>query len=203
MQTLITDTPHSLFSPKNRTTWSRSTHGFSLIELLVAIGLISVLIGILLPSLGRAQDAARRVRCAAQLKNLGVAWAIYTDRYPEAFPPAVSMPSFPIVPDEMTIMKALSDEVRAPDAYACPSDDRRNFQELGISYEYLPGLAIALDPNSARTLKQVARQQAHLMPILSDAEAYHPRTGDSEFRQTLYHDGHIEDLSGQILSFVP
>ena len=46
-------------------------HGFTLTELLVVIGVIALLIGILLPTLGRARESSRKAACMAHLKTLG------------------------------------------------------------------------------------------------------------------------------------
>jgi prepilin-type N-terminal cleavage/methylation domain-containing protein/prepilin-type processing-associated H-X9-DG protein len=61
--------------------------GFTLIEVLVVIAVLALLIGILLPSLGGARAEARAIRCAAQLRSVGVAVMQYTinDDY---FPPS-------------------------------------------------------------------------------------------------------------------
>jgi prepilin-type N-terminal cleavage/methylation domain-containing protein/prepilin-type processing-associated H-X9-DG protein len=54
---------------KSRRPWSHS--GFTLIELLVVVAIIAVLIAILLPGLSKARSQARRVQCAAVLRNWG------------------------------------------------------------------------------------------------------------------------------------
>ena len=64
----------------------RRKKGFTLVELLVVIGIIALLVSILMPALGRARELAKRIQCASQLNGIGKAIALYQNEYRDANP---------------------------------------------------------------------------------------------------------------------
>jgi prepilin-type N-terminal cleavage/methylation domain-containing protein/prepilin-type processing-associated H-X9-DG protein len=59
--------------------------GFTLIELLVVIAIIAILAAILFPVFGRAREQARKATCQSNMKQLGLAFAMYLQDWDETF----------------------------------------------------------------------------------------------------------------------
>lgn len=69
---------------------TNSQRAFTLVELLVVIGIIAILISLLLPSLNRARRAAVSAKCMSNLRQLGNAMQIYVQTYKGCFTPKYS-----------------------------------------------------------------------------------------------------------------
>lgn len=65
-------------------------YGFTLVELLVVIGVIALLISILMPALTAARQQAQKTQCLSNLRSLGQAVALYQAEHKGVFPPLAS-----------------------------------------------------------------------------------------------------------------
>jgi prepilin-type N-terminal cleavage/methylation domain-containing protein len=128
---------------------TRNSRGFSLIELLVVIAIIAVLIGILLPTLPKVRDSARKAACGVNLRSVGQAIEMYKQSTKnDAFPKARYMPPPWLSGDEdPPLPKVLTNQMeeRTP-AWRCPGDKIVHSTEYtadgetktsGASYTYI------------------------------------------------------------------
>ncbi len=168
---------------------------FTLVELLVVIGIIGLLAGLLLPALGRATEAGRSTACLGNLHQCGLALQLYVadanNRLPfmrdarsdtNAPPPADSLPSVDLV---------LSNYLGNVNVLRCPSDRKGIFERTRSSYAW-NSLLNGQDADHLRVLG--LDFDPHQIPLLFDKEAFHRARGDKKGVNYLYADGHLRNL---------
>src|SRR5687767_13162951 len=70
-----------------------SERAFTLVELLVVIGIIALLISILLPSLSRARESANRIKCGSNLRQIAISVVAYATEHRGKFPRTYYQPN--------------------------------------------------------------------------------------------------------------
>jgi type II secretory pathway pseudopilin PulG len=107
--------------------------GFTLVELLVVVGIIALLIAMLLPSLSRAREQSNRVRCLSNLRSLGQAMYLYANAYRDRLPNG----NFPgaAEPDKgVQVLVPLCEEYASAGVFRCPSDNDPTPAKLTQNY---------------------------------------------------------------------
>ena len=197
--------------PRNPRCGSYPRHGFTLVELLVIIGIITVLLGLILPAVQSARESARRTACRNNLKNIGLAITQRVDARGR-FPDAASQP----VSNNPLGLSSLSDTLSDyrglyRDLFRCPSDHYDQptaitilaatglksapatyFELEGLSYEYPQMIA-------GRTRREVLaipmfQQSSSKCFLLYDFSTFHGPTGANGSQCFLFLDGHVESV---------
>lgn len=131
---------HALLHRENNTQ-RRTRNGFTLIEILVVIAIISILAAILFPVFARARENARRASCQSNLKQIGLGLLQYIGDYDETLPHSFhgsfgdSTPAG-TTPDNYKWMDAIYPYVKSEALFNCPSDSATNRYRFRDGFNY-------------------------------------------------------------------
>jgi prepilin-type N-terminal cleavage/methylation domain-containing protein len=163
----------------------KKNDAFTLMELLIAIGIIALLAGLLIPLLSKSSEQSRKTYCANNLRQIGVELNAYANSCNGRLPVAVRVGEGP--DDPLTIRSILA--LQNNNVYKCPSDKEKKydsktyFDRYGSSYEW----------NIWFNYRQIEKEKFDvsgnrlLSPLMSDAENFHGDLGKNH----LYSDGRV------------
>lgn len=206
------------FSKRRKGLPAASSKAFSLVELLVVIGIIALLVGLMLPALARAKGKGYNTVCVSNLRQLGIATRLYAEDNNNALPSAEILPTEPIEPQKPLaricdvlagyVGRTAGTNTTSASVFRCPSDKVGLFATEGSSYEWDADLnGHRLDETRAANMflvwqgpqgpaqstNIVLRFPPETTPLLLDYEEFHPRAPKSG-KNVVYMDGHVAPL---------
>jgi prepilin-type N-terminal cleavage/methylation domain-containing protein/prepilin-type processing-associated H-X9-DG protein len=180
---------------------STGRDGFSLVELLVVIGIIGVLTGLVLATVGRVRGQADRVKCAAQLQQLGAAFSSFSNDHKgwlpvwsgwHVYPPGSSPEDDP----GESWTEQLAPYYVVPDSpvYSCPS-----FDGQVVTYFMSARWSASKGRRSMRTSEIRLPAQFVFSGDMTNRDLYAPPYGQARFRRS--NDCDPDDSSAPCASF--
>ncbi len=181
-----------VFAPSRLCGSSGGCGGFSLVELMVVIGIVALLAGILLPTLSSARRRARRTQCMNNLKQVFVAHSMYIGDYPDGLSCQYTKDIFPtqlaVYDDDSPLwtgdwsglwMGCLEPYLRDVRVYECPDVDPgsvNRFQPLGqsrpLALGYGWGVLFYPDLTAWRKRQEVVKGHEADHPLFMDKPFY-------------------------------
>jgi prepilin-type N-terminal cleavage/methylation domain-containing protein/prepilin-type processing-associated H-X9-DG protein len=173
----------------------RSASGFTLIELLVVIAIIAMLATLFTPAISKVRSRAESLKCANNLRQIGIAVQLYTQDHDNYLPTIEGMPSDPIYTDPNakaeTLFDALSPYGISKATLQCTADihSQNWFAKEGSSYMWNPVVDNELgNAPKVATRRGMRAPRSAFIRICSDYDNVH--FGHSNM---LYLDGHVRN----------
>jgi prepilin-type N-terminal cleavage/methylation domain-containing protein len=156
---------------------SKTLRAFTLVELLVVIGIIALLIAILFPALNRGMAKAREVNCLSNARQLAIGVMMYVNDYKGIFPPSADYSAPTAEPSRVWTIKLLP-YLKSEAVYVCPAVPEakfsRDWNERGVgTIGYTTATAYdPLDVEGFSTMTKISMiKRSSLTPLFGDSAA--------------------------------
>lgn len=157
----------------------RPRAGFTLLELLIVVGLIGILAALLLPALSRAREAAKRSMCASNLKQIGLAFEMYLQEHNETYPawqdqPLTEEPGYWLWMGRgwrNLLAEYIPGGQEDPGVFYCPSDTREDSITRFERTSYAYSMAFYHSPEQINSLSSVADNYSNPLPTIPQRHA--------------------------------
>jgi prepilin-type N-terminal cleavage/methylation domain-containing protein len=198
---------------------TRSANAFTLVELLVVIGIIALLLSILLPTMGRARESASRIKCASNLRQIHAGLAMYAQDNRGAMVPKFEITKLALTPADVAAGKVLNtltegyqtllekyvkhEVFLCPDDFGDVTDQTPVFERRGLSYAVNGADRASTDPQRKKfTLRYFRHMGGDLfkpwdsddpakVQAKLDAGEMGPKKWHKKFYNMLCGDGHV------------
>jgi prepilin-type N-terminal cleavage/methylation domain-containing protein/prepilin-type processing-associated H-X9-DG protein len=171
----------SITGPMHGRAAGKPRRGFTLVELLCVIGVVAILLGLLLPTIAGAREAANRTKCQSNLHQLALAFLMYANENDGRFPRPAQV-GVPLAEDwiyyqasrDITggVLAHYAGERFNENLYRCPSDDVDNHMTIvtgGVTNQVTQKYRFSYSTN-----EQICRMWAGGRPTLRLSQVRNP-----------------------------
>jgi competence protein ComGC len=139
----------------------RNWRAFAFIEILIVIAIVAILAGLLLPALAKAKQKAQRINCVNNLKQVGLAFRLWSGDNNDTYPPRVSVDKggskeFVASGNVFRHFLCMTNELFTPKILACPSDNREPAQSFRTLKNGNISYFVGVDADETMTLMFLA-----------------------------------------------